>query len=71
MLRNQTTQFRDPTIWALLAIFASGIATIVAFILLDGDLITHDYAEGAIEHGAVARSTRGSARRSRRPTPAG
>jgi len=26
---------------------------IVAFILLDGDLIKHDYAEGAIEHELV------------------
>jgi hypothetical protein len=48
-LRQQTTQFRDPVIWLLLAIIASGIVHIVVYILLDGDLVTHDYAEGAIE----------------------
>jgi len=49
VLRAQTTQFRDPTIWVLLDIISSGIARIVAYVLLDGDLITHDHAEGAIE----------------------
>jgi hypothetical protein len=50
VLRNQATQFRDPTLWLLISIVASGIAHIVAFILLDGDLVAHDHAEGAIEH---------------------
>jgi hypothetical protein len=49
VLRNETTQFRDPVIWTVIAIVARGIAEIVLFILLDGDLITHDHAEGAIE----------------------
>ena len=49
ILRAQTTQFRDPIVWAVLAIVSSGIAHIVVYVLLDGDLITHDYAEGAIE----------------------
>jgi hypothetical protein len=48
-LRQMTTDFREPGIWALLAFFASGIVQIVAFILIDGDLVRHDYAEGAIE----------------------
>ena len=48
-LRGYTTSFRDPTIWAVLAFFFSGIVQIIAFILLDGDLVGHDYAEGAIE----------------------
>ena len=33
----------------ILDFFASGIAHIIVFILLDGDLVTHDHAEGAIE----------------------
>jgi hypothetical protein len=49
VLRNETTKFRDPTIWLIIAIVARGVAEIVSFILLDGDLITHDHAEGAIE----------------------
>jgi len=48
-LRNQTTEFRDPTVFAILAVLARGVVEIVAFVLLDGDLITHDYAEGAVE----------------------
>ena len=48
-LRQMTTDFREPGIWALLAFFASGIVQVVAFILIDGDLVRHDYAEGAIE----------------------
>jgi hypothetical protein len=49
VLRQQTTQFRDPVIWMVIAIFASGIAQIIVFILNDSDLIRHDHAEGAIE----------------------
>jgi hypothetical protein len=49
-LRAQAQEFRDPAIWTVLAVFFLGIVEIVAFILLDGDLISHDYAEGAIEH---------------------
>ncbi len=48
MLRQQSTQFRDPIIWVLLAV-VTGIAQYIAYILLDGDLVTHDFAEGAIE----------------------
>jgi len=55
ILRNQTTQFRDPTIWLLIAIGAtllgaSIVVPIIAYVLIDGDLITHDHAEGAIEN---------------------
>jgi hypothetical protein len=49
-LREIDTRFRDPTVWAVLSLFFSTIVDIVAFCLLDGDLITHDYAEGAIEN---------------------
>lgn len=48
-LRSMTTEFRDPAIWLVLALVASGIAQIVAFVLLDQDLIKHDRAEGAVE----------------------
>jgi len=48
-LRAMTTDFRDPAIWLVLALVASGIAQIVAFVLLDQDLIKHDRAEGAVE----------------------
>jgi hypothetical protein len=48
-LRAETTQFRDPAIWVVLDIIARGIAMIVAFILMDGDLVRHDHAEGAVE----------------------
>jgi len=58
VLRNQTTEFRDPTVWLILAIVARGVVEIVAFVLLDGDLITHDYAEGAVETELSAIYTR-------------
>jgi hypothetical protein len=48
-LRHQATQSRDPIVFLIIAIFATGITQIVAYILLDGDLVTHDFAEGAIE----------------------
>ncbi|MCU1430046.1 MAG: hypothetical protein JWL83_4046 [Actinomycetia bacterium] len=48
-LRQLTTEFRDPTIWLVLSILTSGIAHVIAYILIDGDLVRHDYAEGAIE----------------------
>jgi hypothetical protein len=49
VLRSMTTDFRDPGIWVLIAVLASGIAEIVGFIFLDGDLIKHDQNEGAVE----------------------
>jgi len=47
-LRGQTTDFRDPVVWTILAVF-TGIATYIAWILLDGDLVKHDHAEGGVE----------------------
>ena len=35
--------------WLIIDIFVGAIAQIVAFVLLDGDLIKHDRAEGAVE----------------------
>ena len=48
VLRHQSTQFRDPALWTALSIF--GIVRFIIYILLDGDLVDHDRAEGAIEH---------------------
>jgi hypothetical protein len=49
-LRRLSHEFRDPIIWMVLAIVASGIVQIVAYVLLDGDLVKHDYNEGAAEN---------------------
>lgn len=48
-LRFLTTEFRDPGIWTLIAFFTRGLADVIAFVFMDGDLVQHDYAEGAIE----------------------
>jgi hypothetical protein len=48
-LRQLTTDFREPGVWALLQFVAGGVAEVIAFILIDGDLVKHDYAEGAVE----------------------
>jgi len=48
-MRRQTTEFRDPAIWLLISLFASGIAHIIGFVLIDQDLDTHDRTEGALE----------------------
>jgi hypothetical protein len=48
VLRQMTTDFRDPAIWLVLAI-VSGIAFWVGGVFLDQDLVKHDQNEGAIE----------------------
>lgn len=45
VLRRMTGDFREPVIWVVLAIVARGIAEIIAFVLLDQDLINHGQAE--------------------------
>jgi hypothetical protein len=45
VLRQMNGDFREPVIWLLLAIVARGIAEIIAFVLLDQDLIKHSQAE--------------------------
>ena len=50
VLRRMTSDFREPVIWLVLAIVASGIAQIVAFVLLDQDLIKHGQAEAGAGH---------------------
>jgi hypothetical protein len=49
VLRQMTTDFRDPAVWTLLSWVSGGIATVVAFVLLDGDLIRHQAAERAVQ----------------------
>ena len=49
VLRQMTSEFRDPAVWTLLAVLSSGISTAVAFVLLDGDLVRHTAAERAVQ----------------------
>ncbi len=49
VLRQMTTEFRDPAVWAVLGWVGGGITSVVAFILLDGDLVRHQAAEQAVE----------------------
>jgi hypothetical protein len=63
-LRQMTGDFREPVIWLVLAIVARGITEIVAFVLLDQDLVKHSQAE------AGRRSPTARARRRLRPAPA-
>jgi hypothetical protein len=50
VMRRMTGEFRDPVIWLLLSIVTSGIAQVVAFVLLDRDLVQHDQAEVGVEY---------------------
>ena len=50
VLRRMTGDFRDPVIWLVLAIIARGIVEVIAFILLDKDLVKHDRAEVGVEY---------------------
>ena len=50
VLRRMTSDFREPVIWLVLAIVARGIAEIVAFVLLDQDLVKHSQAESGAGH---------------------
>ncbi|HXX88855.1 MAG TPA: hypothetical protein VEI83_01370 [Acidimicrobiales bacterium] len=49
VLRSMQGDFRDPAVWLLLAI-VTGIAQIVAFVLLDMDLVKHDRSEVGVEY---------------------
>jgi Domain of unknown function (DUF4234) len=44
-MRQMVSEFREPFIWVALAVVAHGIVQIVAFVLLDQDLIRHQQAE--------------------------
>jgi len=50
VLRRMTGDFRDPVVWLVLAIIARGIVEIIAFVLLDQDLVKHDHAEVGVEY---------------------
>jgi hypothetical protein len=54
VMRRQTFEFRDPAIWLIISIFASGIAQIVGFVFIDQDQDTHDRTEGALEDELTA-----------------
>jgi hypothetical protein len=49
VMRQMTTDFREPWIWLLICLVAGGIGHIVLFVLLDQDLVKHDQAEVGIE----------------------
>jgi hypothetical protein len=49
VMRDMTREFREPILWVILAVVARGLAEIVAFVLLDQDLVRHDGAEVAVE----------------------
>ena len=50
VLRQMTSDFREPVIWVILAVVARGLAEIVGFVLLDQDLVKHDTAEVGLEY---------------------
>lgn len=50
VLQGLQGEFRDPAIWTVLAFVARGIAELIAFILLDGDLVKHDRSEVGVEY---------------------
>jgi hypothetical protein len=50
VLRRMTGEFREPIIWLLLSVVAGGIVHVIAFILLDQDLVHHDRAEVGVEY---------------------
>jgi hypothetical protein len=49
VLRRVDGEFRDPTIWLLIAIVSGAIGTYIAYVLLDIDLVDHAAAEHAAE----------------------
>ncbi|MDX6285288.1 MAG: hypothetical protein QOG53_773 [Frankiales bacterium] len=48
-MRRMTADFRDPVIWLVLAFVASGIVHFVAYVLLDQDLVKHEWGERAAQ----------------------
>lgn len=49
VLRQMTTDFRDPGIWLVLVLVGSSIAQVILYVLLDGDLVKHGAAEASAE----------------------
>jgi hypothetical protein len=50
VMRQMTADFRDPVIWLILAVITSGVVHVIAYVLLDKDLIRHDQAEVGVEY---------------------
>ncbi len=50
VLRGMTSDFREPVVWVVLAIIARGIAELIAFVLLDMDLVKHEGSELGVEY---------------------
>jgi hypothetical protein len=50
VMRQMTRDFREPVVWVVLSIIARGIVDIIAFVLLDQDLVRHDRAEVGVEY---------------------
>ena len=48
-LRAVSGEFRDPVIWTIICAVSSGIGQIVAYVLLDMDLVRHEAGERAAE----------------------
>ena len=57
VMRQMTTDFREPAVWLVIVIGAALVGSglfgfvpwMIGLIVLDGDLIKHDQAEGAVE----------------------
>lgn len=49
VMRQMTTDFRDPALWLVLVIVGSTVAMLVLYWLLDADLVKHSGAEGDAE----------------------
>ncbi len=51
VLRHMTTEFREPVVWLVFYLFGSTVVNLVAFVLLDGDLVDHGIAEDQAQRG--------------------
>jgi hypothetical protein len=50
VLKRMTNDFREPVVWVVLAVIARGLVELIAFILLDQDLVKHDQSEVGVEY---------------------
>jgi hypothetical protein len=48
-LNELASEFRDPSLWVVVAVVSGSIAQYIGWILIDNDLVRHDEAERAIE----------------------
>ena len=53
-MRKMAAGSLEPVVWLVLSVVASGIVHVVAFILLDQDLVKHDEAEVGVEYELAA-----------------